>query len=157
MFCIIITTDQYSPQNQLKHRLYVKRAGVILVIPAVMDQVMWRISDYQVFWYRNSILLHSGLNPAWYFWFVNKIFLLSEDEISWEHFRVNSRTILQIFERLKPQENLWNCSWKYTKMFKTDSFLGNKKLSLNQNVWHDHYATGCFVAFLGDISTLKSG
>ena len=23
-------------------------------------------------------------------------------------------------------------------MFKTDSFLGNKKLSLNQNVWHDH-------------------
>ena len=23
-------------------------------------------------------------------------------------------------------------------MFKTDSFLVNKKLSLNQNVWHDH-------------------
>ena len=23
-------------------------------------------------------------------------------------------------------------------MFKTDSFLGNKKLSLNQNVWCDH-------------------
>ena len=23
-------------------------------------------------------------------------------------------------------------------MFKTDSFLGDKKLSLNQNVWHDH-------------------
>ena len=44
-------------------------------------------------------------------------------------------------------------------MFKTDSFLGNKKLSLNQNVWHDHattYATGCFVAFL-DVSSLKSG
>ena len=33
---------------------------------------------------------------------------------------------------------LWNCSRKYTKMFKTDSFLGNKKLSLNQNVWRDH-------------------
>ena len=41
-------------------------------------------------------------------------------------------------------------------MFKTDSFLGNKKLSLNQNVWRDQ-ATGCFVAFLGDISILKSG
>ena len=27
-------------------------------------------------------------------------FLLSEDEISWEHFRVYSRTILQIFKRL---------------------------------------------------------
>ena len=23
-------------------------------------------------------------------------------------------------------------------MFKTDSFLGNKKLRLNQNVWRDH-------------------
>ena len=23
-------------------------------------------------------------------------------------------------------------------MFETDSFLGNKKLSLNQNVWFDH-------------------
>ena len=23
-------------------------------------------------------------------------------------------------------------------MFKTDSFLGNKKLNLNQNVWRDH-------------------
>jgi hypothetical protein len=29
-------------------------------------------------------------------------------------------------------------SRKYIKMFKTDSFLGNKKLSLNQNVWRDH-------------------
>ena len=36
--------------------------------------------------------------PAWHFWF--KIFLLSEDEISWKHFRVYLRTILQIFERL---------------------------------------------------------
>ena len=25
-------------------------------------------------------------------------------------------------------------------MFETDSFLGNKKLSINQNVWHDHAA-----------------
>ena len=41
---------------------------------------------------RNSILLHSGLNPAWHFW--------SENEISWEHFRLYLRTILQIFERL---------------------------------------------------------
>ena len=38
----------------------------------------------------------------------------------------------------KPQENFWNCSRKYTKMFKTDSFLGNKKFSLNQNIWCDH-------------------
>jgi hypothetical protein len=39
-------------------------------------------------------------------------------------------------------------------MFKTDSFLGNKKSSLNQNVIM-HYATGYFVAFLSDISILN--
>ena len=51
-----------------------------------------------------------------------------------------------------------SCSRKYPKMFKTDSFLGNKKLSLNQNSVHaTKYATGCFVAFLGDISISKSG
>ena len=45
-------------------------------------------------------------------------------------------------------------------MFKTDSFSGNKKSSLNQNVWHDHATmqhrfTGYFVAFLGNISMLN--
>ena len=50
---------------------------------------------------------------------------------------------------------IFETSRKYTIMFKTNSFLGNKNLSLNQNVWRD--ATGCFVAFLGDISTWKSG
>ena len=38
----------------------------------------------------------------------------------------------------KPRKNLWNCSRKYSKMFETDSFLGSKKLSLNQNFWRDH-------------------
>jgi hypothetical protein len=38
----------------------------------------------------------------------------------------------------KPWENLWNCSRKYARMFKTDSFLGNKNLSFNHNVWRDH-------------------
>ena len=43
-------------------------------------------------------------------------------------------------------------------MFKIDPFLSNKKSGVNQNVWHDHathYATGYFVAFLGDISILN--
>ena len=40
-------------------------------------------------------------------------------------------------------------------MFKTDSFLGNKKLSSNQNVWRDHATMQQDV--LGDISTFKSG
>ena len=34
-------------------------------------------------------------------------------------------------------------------MFKTDTFFGNKKLSLIQNVWHDH-ATMQQVVLLGD-------
>ena len=38
---------------------------------------------------------------------VNKIFFLSEDEISWEHFRVYSRTILQIFRVLKKSLKLF--------------------------------------------------
>ena len=43
-------------------------------------------------------------------------------------------------------------------MFKTDSFLGNKKLNINQNVWRDQATIQQdFVAFLADISTLKSG
>ena len=42
-------------------------------------------------------------------------------------------------------------------MFKIDSFLGNKTLSLNQIVWHDHATMqqDIFFAFLGDISTLN--
>ena len=35
----------------------------------------------------------------------------------------------------KPRENLWKCSRKYTKMFKTSSFLSNKKLNLNQRMF----------------------
>ena len=38
--------------------------------------------------------------------------------------------------------------------FRTDLFLGNKKSSLNQNVWR-HCATGYFVASLGYISMLN--
>ena len=69
-----------------------------------------------------SILLHNGLNPAWHFW-------------------LSSRFACCL--KMKSVENilgciLWNCSRKYAKMFKTNSFLGNKKLSLNQNVWRDH-------------------
>ena len=44
-------------------------------------------------------------------------------------------------------------------MFKTDSFLGNKKLSFNQNVWRDHATMqqNILFDFLGDISILESG
>ena len=72
--------------------------------------------------------------PCLTFWFK----LLPQTEISFEHLRL--------------------FSWKnqrfsigYPKMFKTDSFLGNKKLSLNQNVWRSH------ATMQQDILFLKSG
>ena len=42
-------------------------------------------------------------------------------------------------------------------MIKTDSFLGNEKLSLNQNVWRDHATMqqDIFLHFLGDIAMLN--
>ena len=78
------------------------------------------------------ILSQSGQNPGMTFLVANKIFLLSEDEISWEYFMI-------ILWTCKPWENIWNCSRKYSKMFKTDFiFRQQKKSSLNQNIRCDH-------------------
>ena len=95
---------------------------------------------YCIVFDRTSILLHSGLNPAWHFWLSTRfsccLKMKSVENILrniWEQFYRFSRGC-------KLRENRWNCSRNYTEMYKTDSFLGNKKLSLNQNV-----------AFLGDI------
>ena len=53
----------------------------------------------------------------------------------------------KIFEIV--QENTLKCS-------KLISFLGNKKSSLNHcQAWSCYYATGCFVAFLGDFFELN--
>ena len=86
----------------------------------------------------NRILLHSGLNPAWHFWLSTRFSCCLKMK-SVENILGYVREQFYRFSRgCKPRENLWNCSRKYTEMFKTDSFLGNKKLSLNQNVWRDH-------------------
>ena len=85
-----------------------------------------------------SILLHSGLNPAWHFW-LSTWFSCCLKMKSVENILGYIREQFYRFSRgCKPRENIWNCSRKYTKMFKTDSFLDNKKLSFNQNVWRDH-------------------
>ena len=89
-------------------------------------------------WSYHSILLHSGLNPAWHFWLSTRFSCCLKMK-SVENILGYIREQFYRFSRgCKPRENLWNCSRKYTKMFKTDSFLGNKKLSFNQNVWRDH-------------------
>ena len=86
---------------------------------------------YLYFIFKEQQLLHSGLNPAWH-----SCCLKIE---SVENILGYIREQFYRFSRgCKPRENLWNCSRKYTKIFKTDSFLDNKKLSFNQNVWRDH-------------------
>ena len=79
--------------------------------------------------------MHSGLNPAWHFWLSTRFSCCLKMKLV-ENILGYIRDQFYRFSRgCKPQENLWNCSRKYTKMFKTDLFLGNKKLILNQNVW----------------------
>ena len=59
--------------------------------------------------------------PVWFFWIENILGYIREQ-------------FYRFSRGCKPRENLWNCIRKYTKMFKTDSFSDNTKLSLNQNV-----------------------
>ena len=114
-----------------------------LIFAPIILQLKFIISELQLFQFfkikdHNSILLHSGLNPAWHFWLSTRFSCCLKMK-SVENILGYIREQFYRFSRgCKPRENLWNCSRKYTKMFKTDSFLGNKKLSLNQNVWRDH-------------------
>ena len=80
---------------------------------------------------RISILLHSSLNSAWYFWFSTRFSCCLNMKSGENIFGYIQVQFYRFLRGCKPWENIWNCSWKYTKMFKMDSFLGNKKLSLN--------------------------
>ena len=85
----------------------------------------------QFFQLWNSILLHSGLNPAWHFC-LSTIFSCCLKMKSVKNIFGYIWEQLYRFSRgCKPWENLWNCSRKYTKMFKTAPFLGNKQLSFD--------------------------
>ena len=83
---------------------------------------------------RNSILLH----PAWHFWLATRFSCCLRIKSVENILGYIQEQFYRFSRGCKPLENLWNCSRKYTKMFKTDSFLGNKKLSLNQKVCCDH-------------------
>ena len=88
--------------------------------------------------FTNGILLHSGLIPDWHLWLSTRFSCCLKVK-SVQNILGYIREQFYRFSRgCKPRENLWNCSRKYTEMFKTDSFLGHKKLTLNQNVWLDH-------------------
>ena len=98
-----------------------------------------------------GILLHSSLNPARHFccqqdflvvWRWNQLRTFQGIfENNFIDFR-EAVSLEKIFEIV--QENTLKCS-------KLISFLGNKKSSWNHcQAWSCYYATGCFVAFLGD-------
>ena len=112
---------------------------------------------FSLFWSWSNLKIGSNLStcPFWSLYIFILQILISSSSIvfcciaAW-HFWLNKMKsvenilgyIQEIFYKFwrgcKPWENLWNCPRKYTKMFKTDSFLGRKKLSLNQNVLRDH-------------------
>ena len=85
-----------------------------------------------------SILLHNGLNPAWHFWLSSRFACCLKMKSVENILGYIQEQFYRFSKGCKPQNNLWDCSRKYTKVFKTGSFLGNKKLSLKQNVWRDH-------------------
>ena len=77
---------------------------------------------------RHSILLHSGLNPAWHFWLSTRFSCCLKMKSVETILGYIQEQFYRFSRGRKPRENLWNCSRKYSKMFKTDSFLGNKKI-----------------------------
>ena len=79
---------------------------------------------------RNSILLHSGLNPAWYFWLSTKFSCCLKMK-SVENILGYIREQFYRFSRgCKPRENLWYCSRKYSKIFETYFIFRQQKIEL---------------------------
>ena len=107
----------------------------------------------------NSVLLHSGLNPAWHFWLSTRFSCCLKMK-SVENILGYIREQFYRFSRgCKPQENLWNCSRKYPKMFKTDFIFRQRKIEFQPEcqAWSCYYATGCFVHFWVICFLLKWG
>jgi len=77
---------------------------------------------------KNSILLHSGLNPAWHFWLSTRFSCCLKMK-SVENILGYIREQFYRFSRgCKPRENLWNCSRKYPKMFETYFIFRQQKI-----------------------------
>ena len=118
-------TDEHHHRKHISHVVFA-RLHIFLVFSYSKKvekfNLSWKLL-VQLFNY-NSTLLHSCLNPDWHFWLSTRFSCCLKMK--------SAENILGYI-----RENLWNCSRNYTKIFKTDSFLG-KKLSSNQNVWRDH-------------------
>ena len=104
--------------------------GIFLVTYKIVNLETWKRN--------NSILLHGGLNPAWHFWLSTRFSCCLKMKSVENILGYVREQFYRCSRGCKPPENLWNCARKYTKMFNTDPFLGNKKMRFNQNVWRDH-------------------
>ena len=102
----------------------------------------------------NSILLHSGLNLAWYYWLSIRFSCCLKMKSVENILGYIGGQFYRFLRSCKPQENLWNDSRKYPKMFKTGFIFSQQKSSLHQNFRRDHATMqpqGCFVPFLGNL------
>ena len=76
----------------------------------------------------NSILLHSGLNPAWYFWFSTRFSCCLKMKLVENILGYIWEQIYRFSRGCKPWDNLWNCSRKYPKIFKTYFIFRQQKI-----------------------------
>ena len=67
----------------------------------------------------NSILLRSGLYPAWLFWLSTRFSCCLKMKSVENIFGYIREQFYRFSRGCKPRENLWNCLRKYPKMFET--------------------------------------
>ena len=105
----------------------------------------------------NSILLRSGLYPAWLFWLSTRFSCCLKMKSVENIFGYIREQFYRFSRGCKPRENLWNCSRKYPKMFETYFIFRQQKSSLNQcHAWSCNYATRFFITFLSDPKNPKN-
>ena len=78
--------------------------------------------------YIYGILLHSGLNPAWHFWLSTRFSCCLKMKSVENILGYIREQFYRFLRRCKPQEKFWNCSRKYTKMFKTYFIFSQQKI-----------------------------
>ena len=76
----------------------------------------------------NSILLRSGLYPAWLFWLSTRFSCCLKMKSVENIFGYIREQFYRFSRGCKPRENLWNCSRKYSKMFETYFIFRQQKI-----------------------------
>ena len=127
--------------------------------PLSIKWIVIFVTSKRFFWCLENMyvhFLHSGLNTAWHFWFSTRFSCCLKIKSVENILRYFPGQFLQIIKYVaKPRENIWNCSIKHPKIFKTDFIFKQQKIKFKPEcqVWSCYYATGGFVAVLGDFYT----